>query len=125
MTTTPSQSPLIFAADLKPGHHIVAMGSDSPGKIELDPAVLQRADVILTDDYEQCLHHGEFGHAVRAGLIKDGKGISFGEILLNPSILRLNEKSISVVDLTGLGAQDLAISSMVYDKIRSQRKSWL
>ena len=117
VTTTPSQSPLIFAADLKPGHHIVAMGSDSPGKIELDPAVLQRADVILTDDYEQCLHHGEFGHAVRAGLIKDGKGISFGEILLNPSILRLNEKSISVVDLTGLGAQDLAISSMVYDKI--------
>ena len=117
VTTTPSQSPLIYAADLKPGHHIIAMGSDSPGKMELDPVVLQRADVIVTDDHEQCLHHGEFGHAVRAGLINNSKDISLGDVLHNPSILRLNKNSISIVDLTGLGAQDLAISSMVYNKI--------
>jgi len=96
---------------------IIAMGSDSPGKMELDPVVLQRADVIVTDDHEQCLHHGEFGHAVRAGLINNSKDISLGDVLHNPSILRLNKNSISIVDLTGLGAQDLAISSMVYNKI--------
>lgn len=117
VTTTPSQSPLIFAADLKPGHHIIAMGSDSPGKMELDPAVLQWADVIVTDDHEQCLHHGEFGHAVKLGLIENDTDVSLGKVLHNPGILSLNEKSISVVDLTGLGAQDLAISSMVYNKI--------
>lgn len=117
VTTTPSQSPLVFAADLRPGHHIIAMGSDSPGKIELEPAVLERADAIIADDHDQCLHHGEFGQAVRAGLIKDTKDMSLGDILHNPSLLSLNQKSISVVDLTGLGAQDLAIAAMVYDKI--------
>lgn len=115
VTTTPSISPLVFEADIQPGHHIIAMGSDSPGKTELDPEILKRADIIITDDHAQCLHHGEFGQAVKAGLIKDSKDISFGESLKNPTALALDETSLSVVDLTGLGAQDLAIASMVYD----------
>lgn len=117
VTTTPSTSPLIFSKDLKPGHHIIAMGSDSPGKIELEPEIIKRADVMITDDHEQCLHHGELGHAVKAGLVEGSKDISLGEVLQNPSALSLTRKSISVVDLTGLGAQDLAMASMVYDKI--------
>ena len=117
VTTTPAQSPLIFAENLRPGHHIIAMGADSPGKIELGPEVLKQADVIVTDDHDQCLHHGEFGHAVRAGLVDEMNDISFGMVLENPESLNLNDQTISVIDLTGLGAQDLAIASMVYDKI--------
>jgi ornithine cyclodeaminase/alanine dehydrogenase-like protein (mu-crystallin family) len=56
------------------GPHILAMRSDSPGKVELEPVILNRANVILTDEHMQCLHHGELGHAVRAGLISEVKG---------------------------------------------------
>jgi len=117
VTTTPSISPLIMAPDVSPGHHIIAMGSDSPGKVELDPAILGRADVILTDEHFQCLHHGELGHAVTAGLIGETKDQSFGLALKNPESLQLDSETISVVDLTGLGAQDLAIASFVYDTL--------
>lgn len=117
VTTTYSNSPLVQAKDIKPGHHIIAMGSDSPGKTELEPGVLKRADVILTDDHAQCLHHGEFGHAVKSGMVRETDDVSFGAALNNPGIINLAEESISIVDLTGLGAQDLAIASMVYESL--------
>jgi ornithine cyclodeaminase len=115
VTTTPSTSPLLFARDIKPGNHIIAIGSDSPGKVELEPHILKIADVVITDDHYQCLHHGEFGHAVKNKVINDVDDISFGRVLQNPSALQLTPETLSVVDLTGLGAQDLAIASMVYD----------
>jgi len=117
VTTTPSTSPLIMASDIRPGHHIIAMGSDSPGKVELDPAILGRADIIFTDEHFQCLHHGEFGHAFRAGHISETKDQSFGLALKNSEDLGLSSETISVVDLTGLGSQDLAIASFVYEAL--------
>jgi len=117
VTTTPSTSPVVFARDIRAGHHIIAMGSDSPGKVELEAEILKRADFIVTDDHAQCLHHGEFGNAVRAQGVGETTDISFGKILENPESLNLNHQSISVVDLTGLGAQDLAIASMVFETL--------
>jgi len=118
VTTTPSTSALVFSADLKPGHHIIAMGSDSPGKQEIDPEILRRADIVITDDHDQCLHHGEFGHAVKAGYIEATKDLSLGAALENAAILGVKKDTISIVDLTGLGAQDLAIASLVYKRLR-------
>jgi ornithine cyclodeaminase len=117
LTTTPATEPILLSRHIKPGHHIIAMGSDSPGKIELEPAVLGLADVILTDDHEQCLHHGEFGHAVDAGTVEPSCDLSLGHALENLRGLDIATDAISIVDLTGLGAQDLAIASLVYDTL--------
>jgi len=115
VTTTPSTQAIISASDVRPGHHIVAMGSDSPGKVELDPAILGQAEQIVVDDFEQCLHHGEFGHAVRNMQLEQDKHILLGSALAAETELPVSSKyAITVVDLTGLGAQDLAVSSMVW-----------
>jgi len=114
VTTTPATSPIVQSADIKAGHHIIAMGADSPGKTEIDPEILRRADVILTDDHDQCLHHGEFGVAVRAGLCAADDDQAFGAALAEPDSLNLHSDSIVVVDLTGLGVQDLALAGFVY-----------
>ena len=47
--STPSLSPLLTADQVRPGTHITAMGSDTPDKIELDPGVLAKADVVVAD----------------------------------------------------------------------------
>ncbi|MEM7276658.1 MAG: ornithine cyclodeaminase family protein [Pseudomonadota bacterium] len=115
LTTTPSTSPLVSANDIRSNQAIVAVGADSPGKTELDPAILAQADHIFTDDHEQCLHHGEFGTAVRAGSVRNDVDVSFGKALAAPEQFPSIIASVSVVDLTGLGAQDLAIASMVWE----------
>jgi len=49
VTVTPSKTPLLYAADIRPGTHITAIGSDTPEKQELDCVILARADIVVTD----------------------------------------------------------------------------
>ena len=62
VTTTPSTRPLIRADWLHPGLHITAMGTDLPGKQELDAQILRRADLVVCDTIQQCLIGGELQH---------------------------------------------------------------
>ncbi len=119
VTTTPATSPLISLTDVKKPIHIVAIGADSPGKQELDPMLLEAAEVVITDDHAQCLSHGEFGIACRAGLINEHADRALGELLTQPDHSPISGKGISIVDLTGVGTQDLAIASYAWNKLNN------
>ena len=45
ITATPAKCPLVSAEWLRGGMHVTALGSDSPGKQELDAECLDRADL--------------------------------------------------------------------------------
>lgn len=119
VTTTTATSPVLMSTDIKPGHHIVAMGADSLGKTEVDPEIFALADVIVVDDHGQCLDHGEFGSAVRAGLVDANRDVSLGAILAGATKVQIGPESVSIVDLTGLGAQDLAVASLVFERLKA------
>jgi ornithine cyclodeaminase len=112
VTATPSGAALFPAHEVRPGTHFVALGADSPGKQELDPALFGSAKLIATDDHEQCVDHGDFSHAVKAGIIPADADQSLGSLLENPSALRLTDADISIVDLTGIPAQDIEIAAL-------------
>ena len=113
VTTTPATEPVVHLEDVPDTLHIVAVGADTPGKTELDPRILGRAHTIVTDDHRECLHHSEFGAAVRAGAVAEDSDCSFGEMLsLASPDPRMARDGISVVDLTGMGVQDLAIAML-------------
>ncbi len=117
VSCTPSAAPIISEAIVRPGTHIVALGADSPGKVELDPRLVARADGIATDDHTQCLDHGDFGFAVRAGLLAEEAALSFGDVLTGTVPLRRRETDVTIIDLTGLPAQDVAIASLACEKL--------
>lgn len=71
ITATPSHEPMVRAEWLKPGLHVTAVGSDTPGKQELDAACLARADVVVVDRLSQCARFGELSHALAAGLMRE------------------------------------------------------
>jgi len=105
VTVTASRAPLLVVGDLAPGTHVMAVGSDGPGKQELDPEIMRRAEWILADSVRQCEQIGELQHArdqaPRAREFRDG--------LLGPG-------ELTVADLTGLGAEDLFIAQHVYER---------
>jgi len=117
ITCTPSALPILSSDMVRPGTHIVALGADSLGKVELDPRLVARADRIATDDHAQCLDHGDFGFAVRAGLLAENADLSFGEVLAGTVQLRRSETDVTIIDLTGLPAQDVAITSLACEKL--------
>lgn len=113
VTTTPVTKPVVQLEDVPETLHIVAVGADTPGKTELDPRILGRAHTIVTDAHQECLSNSDFGAAVRAGEVAEDSDCSFGEMLaLAEPDPRMAQNGISVVDLTGMGVQDLAIAML-------------
>jgi ornithine cyclodeaminase len=121
VTTTPSRKPLIEARDLHPGLHITAMGSDLPGKQELDPAVLARADRLVCDQVAQCAKAGELQHALSAKVVEPGKAVELGAVISGEQPGRQNDDQITVCDLTGIGVQDTAIGLFAYEQARARK----
>lgn len=115
ITATPSREPMVRAAWLTPGLHITAVGSDTPGKQELDAACLARADVVVVDRLSQCARFGELSHALAAGLMReDGVRGQLGEVVAGRKPGRTRDEEITICDLTGVGFQDTAIAALAW-----------
>lgn len=115
VTATPSREPLVRAEWLKPGMHVTAVGSDAPGKQELDAACLARADVVVVDRLSQCARFGELSHALATGAMRedDVRG-QLGEVVAGRKPGRCRDDEITMCDLTGVGFQDTAIAALAW-----------
>jgi ornithine cyclodeaminase/alanine dehydrogenase-like protein (mu-crystallin family) len=109
VTATAARSPLLRAADVQPGSLILAVGSDSPGKQELDAQILRDAALLLADSRAQCeklgeLQHapGEWARAVEIGAFCEAGGAP--------------PAGTVVADFTGLGVEDLYIAEHVFER---------
>lgn len=118
ITATPARQPLIRADWLRPGHHVTALGSDSPGKQELDADCLARADLVVVDRLTQCAAFGELRHAIDAGVLRaDRIHAELGEVVAGVKQGRTSDGQITIADLTGVGFQDTAIASRAIGEI--------
>jgi ornithine cyclodeaminase len=112
VTTTPSTTPLIEAADLHPGLHITAMGSDAEHKNEIAPAVLAAAHYVC-DRLQQTRVLGELHHAIESGTVaRDAVFAELGQVIAGQRPGRASHTDITLCDLTGTGAQDTAIAAL-------------
>lgn len=119
VTTTPSTSPLLLKDDVQKGTLIIALGSDTEEKQELDSGLIRIARLIV-DSKEQCQSRGEVSHLFKQGIIQQEDLTELGEVIQKgPSPISKDE--IAVVDLTGIAVQDLMIAEAIYGS--ASRKS--
>jgi ornithine cyclodeaminase len=119
VTTTASRETLFHSSSVRPGTHITAVGADSPGKQELDPALFARADVVAADSISQCADHGDLAPALASKSIALDRVRELGAVLANPSLGRSTEEQITIVDLTGVAVQDIVIAEHVMRRLDS------
>ena len=120
ITATGATSPVIKSEWVQPGTHITAVGADAPGKQELDMSLISRADIVAVDLVAQCVDHGEISHASRAGEIYAADLVELGALLDNSKPGRKNPDQITIADLTGIAAQDIAIAKAVLETWKKQ-----
>ncbi len=120
ITATPSRQPLVKTEWLRPGLHITAMGADSPGKQELEPEILARADRVVCDLRSQCRRIGELHHALAEGVLTDDSQVAeLGDLTAGQVPGRQDDEEITVCDLTGVGIQDTAIANFAVERAKS------
>ena len=117
ITTTPATAPLFNDGLVRPGTHVTAIGADSPGKQELPTNLVAAATLRVCDMARQSLGHGEFQTASNADASLDVTEL--GHVLSRAHPGRTSDGDITVVDLTGIAAQDIAITQAIIDAAAS------
>ncbi|WP_051140518.1 ornithine cyclodeaminase family protein [Azospirillum brasilense] len=110
ITLTTAREPVVQAGWVRPGTHICAMGADTAGKQELDPAILLGA-AVWVDDWAQAAALGECQHALAHGLTRESIRGTLCDVLEGKAPRRAAADEITVFDSTGMGIQDLAIAA--------------
>lgn len=114
ITTTRGKGSLVEADWVKPGTHIVAIGTDQRGKQELDPELFRNAKIIV-DSISQCTEKGETWHPLNENIIaKDDIHGEIGEVLLGRKPGRESDDEITIFDSTGMAIQDNTTASKIY-----------
>lgn len=117
VTTTPATAPLFAEGLVRKGTHVAAIGADSTGKQELPAGLVASASLRVCDMARQSLEHGEFQAASRAN--PSLEVTELGHILSGAHAGRCSDDEITVVDLTGIAAQDIAIAQAIIDAVAS------
>ena len=114
ITTTRGKGELVEAEWVKPGTHIVAIGTDQRGKQELDPELFRNAKIVV-DSIAQCTEKGETWHPLNRNIIaKDDIHAEIGEVLLGRKPGRESDEEITIFDSTGMAIQDNTTASKIY-----------
>jgi len=120
ITTTRGKGSLVEADWVRPGTHIVAIGTDQRGKQELDPEIFRNAKVVV-DSIAQCSEKGETWHPLDRHIItRDGIHGEIGEILLGTKAGRDRDDEVTIFDSTGMAIQDNTTASKIYSNAKEK-----
>ena len=114
ITTTRGKGSLVEAGWVRPGTHIIAIGTDQQGKQELDPELFRSAKIVC-DSIEQCVQKGETWHPLDRHIItREAIHGEIGQILLGEKPGREIAEEVTIFDSTGMAIQDNTTSYRIY-----------
>lgn len=118
VTCTPARRAFVMADDVPPGMFIAAVGADSQGKQELEPALVASATLVV-DVLAQCAEIGELQHVLAAGLLTPAQvHAELADVVVGRRPGRTREDEITIFDSSGTALQDVAAAIAVYEKAR-------
>ena len=118
VTCTPARRAFVMAADVPPGMFIAAVGADSHGKQEIEPALVASATLVV-DVLAQCAEIGELQHALAEGLLTRAQvHAELADVVVGRRPGRTRENEITIFDSSGTALQDVAAAIAVYERAR-------
>jgi ornithine cyclodeaminase/alanine dehydrogenase-like protein (mu-crystallin family) len=119
VTCTTARRVVLSRADVPAGAFVAAVGADSQGKQELEPALVASATLVV-DVLAQCAEIGELQHALAAGLMtRDQVHAELADVVVGRRPGRTRADEITIFDSSGTALQDVAAAVAVYEKARA------
>jgi ornithine cyclodeaminase/alanine dehydrogenase-like protein (mu-crystallin family) len=116
VTATNSAEPVLMNAWLSPGAHVNAMGANAASRRELDPEIVLRASLVVTDHIAQAkTEAAEFIDLAKAGRFDWDKVRPLAEIVAAPPPAR-DPKAITLFKSLGVGLEDVAVAAVIYGR---------
>jgi ornithine cyclodeaminase/alanine dehydrogenase-like protein (mu-crystallin family) len=117
VSVTASKEPVFDGNWLEPGTHVSGVGSNSPGKCELDLATFQRSRIVV-DFKDQVLQEaGDYKAALKTGALDEPPIYAeLGDIVSGKKPGRLNDGEITLFKSVGMAIEDIATASFAYQR---------
>ena len=125
VTVTPAATPVIEAADLRPGQHLAVLGADAAGKAEVELAALERCS-LFCDEWVQASKGGELSGAVAAGTVDRARVTEIGDVLLGRapgSPLAGRDHPVRLHRARDAGPRDRAGGARIGERRTTRRRS--
>jgi ornithine cyclodeaminase/alanine dehydrogenase-like protein (mu-crystallin family) len=115
-TLTNACEPILLGAWVRPGTHINAVGSSTPGPVEVDDDLVVKSRYVADSRVNVMLAGAEFLKAKQAGLIGDDHIIAeIGQVLAGEVVGRRNAEDVTLYKSLGHIVQDLASLAAILD----------
>jgi alanine dehydrogenase len=119
VTCTPARRAFLTAADVPAGTFIAAVGADSQGKQELEPALVASGTLVV-DVLDQCAEIGELQHALAARLMtREQVHAELADVVVGRRPGRTRDDEITIFDSSGTALEDVAAAIAVYESARA------
>jgi ornithine cyclodeaminase/alanine dehydrogenase-like protein (mu-crystallin family) len=116
VAATNSATPVVMHSWLKPGTHVNGMGANAANRRELDPEIVVKASLVVTDDIPQAkTEAAEFIDLAKSGRWDWSKVKPLHEIVTAPLPPR-DPSATTLFKSLGVGLEDVAVASIVYDR---------
>jgi ornithine cyclodeaminase len=120
-TATTSTSPVFADSDLKHGVHISAIGSYKPEMVEVPPATIRRAKVIVDSRTAALAETGDLIQPIQSGLITKAHVFAeLGEIVLGKRPGRESNDEITYFKSVGLAVQDAVAAQLAMKNAKAK-----
>jgi alanine dehydrogenase len=114
-TATNSATPVVLASWLKPGAHVNGVGANAANRRELDPEIVLKASLVVTDDIPQAkIEAAEFIDLAKAGRL-DWNNIKPLHEIVTKTLPR-DADALTLFKSLGVGLEDVAVASIIYDR---------
>jgi ornithine cyclodeaminase/alanine dehydrogenase-like protein (mu-crystallin family) len=117
--TTAAQEPVVRFEWLRPGTHVSSVGSSLDGGSELDPAIVERADVVVVEQRDSAFAPLPAGAPELEPRGRDGV-VELGEIIAGTATGRSSADQITLYKSVGVAVQDLAAAALVLAAARER-----
>ncbi|HET9116127.1 MAG TPA: hypothetical protein VFN33_08545 [Gaiellaceae bacterium] len=117
--TTASPDPVVRLDWLSPGTHVSSVGSTLEGGSELDPEIVERADVVVVEQRDSAFAPLPAGAPELEPRGRDGV-VELGEIVAGTADGRTAPEQITLYKSVGVAVQDLAAATLVLAAARER-----
>ncbi|HJU36481.1 MAG TPA: hypothetical protein VJ716_03570 [Gaiellaceae bacterium] len=116
--TTASPEPVVRFEWLGPGVHVSSVGYGAGGS-ELDPAIVERADLVVVEQRDSAFAPLPAGAPELEPRGRDGV-VELGEVLAGTAVGRRSGEQITLYKSVGVAVQDLAAAALVLAAARER-----
>jgi len=116
--TTASPDPVVRFDWLSPGAHVSSVGYGAGGS-ELDPAIVERADVVVVEQRDSAFAPLPAGAPELEPRGREGV-VELGEVIAGTAVGRNSDEEITLYKSVGVAVQDLAAAALVLAAARER-----